>query len=182
MDRTLKAAAAQGLYPQLLGSAFVALPPGVRALHAGYGLHRYRGEVEVIRGRGALARLCSWVARLPPAWRGEIEVDIEAGEEGEVWTRRFGTHAMRSRLWAHAGLLSERLGPMRFGFSLDVEDGAVIWRVERASALGIPLRSTWFSGVHAREFEAEGRYRFDVSAAMPILGLLVAYRGWLHVR
>lgn len=135
----------------------------------------------MIRGPGALANVCGWLAHLPPAWRGAVEVDIEAGDAGEVWTRRFGGHAMRSRLWAQAGLLCERLGPICFGFRLGVDDGAVIWRVERASALGIPLRRAWFAGVRARESEGDGRYCFDVSAALPVVGLLAAYRGWLHV-
>lgn len=181
MDRRLNAATQQGLYPQLLGPAFATLPQRVRALHAGYGLRRHRGEAEVIRGRGALARLCGWAVRLPPSGRGGIEVDIESGDRGQVWTRRFGAHEMRSRLWAQAGLLCERLGPMRFGFRLGVDGGAVTWRVERASALGIPLRPGWFAGVCARESAGDGRYRFEVSAVLPVVGLLVAYRGWLHV-
>ena len=181
MDRRLNAAAGEGLHARLLGPAFATVSTSVKALHAAPGLRRYRGQAEVIRGPGALARLCGWIARLPPSRRGEIEVEIETNHAGETWTRRFGAHIMRSRQWAQAGLLCERLGPMRFGFVLSVDDGAVTWRVERASALGIPLRRAWFAGVQARESEGDGCYRFDVSAALPVVGALVAYRGWLHV-
>ena len=31
----------------------------------------------------------------------------------------------------------------------------------------------------AREYEEEGRFRFDVRLALPLLGPLVHYRGWL---
>jgi len=51
----------------------------------------------------------------------------------------------------------------------------------QARALGVPLPARWFAGVAARESEADGRYCFDVRAALPLAGLLVHYRGWLDV-
>jgi hypothetical protein len=57
----------------------------------------------------------------------------------------------------------------------------LLWRIRRVSSLGIPLSAKWFDGVVAREFEEDGRYRFDVRAALPFVGLLVHYRGWLDV-
>jgi hypothetical protein len=88
---------------------------------------------------------------------------------------------MCSRLWAGDGLLCERLGLVTFGFRLGVEQGNLIWRVARVRALGVPLPASMFTQVLAREGEAEGRYTFDVQAALPVIGLLVHYRGWLHV-
>jgi hypothetical protein len=32
----------------------------------------------------------------------------------------------------------------------------------------------------AREYEANGRFHFDVPIALPLIGLLVHYRGWLE--
>jgi len=55
------------------------------------------------------------------------------------------------------------------------------WRLVRVRALGLPLPSGWFAGVRAREFERDGRYHFEVAAQLPIVGLLVRYRGWLDV-
>lgn len=88
---------------------------------------------------------------------------------------------MPSRLWSQDLLLREQLGLVRFGFALTVEDGVLVWRVARAHALGLPLPARWFDAVQAREYESEGRYWFDVAAAMPVAGLLVRYRGWLEV-
>lgn len=174
-------AAATHLFPALLGERFHALPARVQALHCRFGTQRLHGEVDVVRGPGWLSRLCAWATRLPPAGRGPIEVEIAANAAGERWTRRIAGHAMRSRLWADDGLLRERLGLVTFGFRLTVEDGAILWRVVRASALGVPLPAAWFAGVSAREFGQEDRYCFDVAAALPWAGLLVRYRGWLHV-
>lgn len=55
------------------------------------------------------------------------------------------------------------------------------WHLVRVRALGLPLPVSWFAGVTAREFELDGRYCFDVHAALPGVGLLVHYRGWLDV-
>jgi hypothetical protein len=177
----MDAGLSDGIYPRLLGPAFATLPMPLQSIHARSGRHLYRGEVEVVRGRGALATLCAWTTRLPSNWRGVVEVEIDAANARETWIRHFGEHRMASRLWARDGLLHERLGMLRFGFKLGIEDDVIVWRVERVHALGMRLPRTWFAGVQARESEREGRYCFDVAAALPGVGLLVGYRGWLHV-
>lgn len=169
------------LFRRVLGVEFEALPAAVRTLHAASGHRRYRGQVEVVRGGNPLARLFAWASRLPPAGQGEVEVEIDASGDEEKWTRHIGGHAMPSRLWERDGLLCERLGLARFGFRLAAEQGDIVWRVERVTVLGVPLPARWFVNVRARESELEGRYRFDVAAALPVIGLLVRYRGWLHV-
>ena len=72
-------------------------------------------------------------------------------------------------------------GLVRFGFRLRVRDGGIEWTVERVRALGVPLPARWFSGVRARESAQGERYAFDVQAALPVIGPLVHYRGWLDV-
>ena len=169
------------LFRRLLDAGFETLPPAVKTLHKATGHRRYQGQVEVVRGGNPLARLFAWATRLPPAGRGEVEVEIDVSGEEEKWTRHIGGHAMPSRLWEQDGLLCEQLGLVRFGFRLTAEDGGIVWRVARVTALGLPLPARWFDEVQARESELEGRYRFDVAAALPVVGLLVRYRGWLDV-
>ena len=173
------------LYRQLLTARFEMLPPTVRALHERIGRRRYRGKVEVERGSGALSRLCAWATRLPSQGRGPIEVEIDSAAHGERWARVFAGRAMRSRMWMRESLLCERLGLVTFAFRLDVEPlgagHAVIWRVAKVRALFLPLPARWFHGVTASEYEHDRRYRFDVAARLPWIGLLVHYRGWLDV-
>ena len=113
---------------------------------------------------------------------------MEIGADGarEQWTRVVAGRAMRSRLWARDGLLCERLGLATFAFRLSTEARphagmAIIWRVARIRVIGVPLPASWFTGVHAREYEAKGRYHSDVVADLPLAGLLVHYKGWLDV-
>ncbi len=169
------------LFSRVLGESFATLAPPVRSLHLRETGRRYRGEVEVERGRSLLAALCARATRLPPAGRGPIEVEIAIDARGERWARHVGGHAMRSHLWERDGLLHERLGPVTFVFRLSARDGAIEWSVVRARAFGLPLPARWFDGVTAHEGEREGRYAFDVRAALPLAGLLVHYRGWLDV-
>jgi Domain of unknown function (DUF4166) len=172
------------LFRRVLGDALERTPVCVRRLHGGAARALYRGEVRVERGQSRLAKALAWATSLPPAGHGPVEVEIAARDGRERWVRRIGGREMRSRLWAFSddGLLWEWLGAAVFGFALQVEDGAIVWRVDRVRALGLlPLPSRWFREVVCRESGEDGRYRFDVRAAMPGVGLLVHYRGWLEV-
>nr|WP_246387832.1 DUF4166 domain-containing protein [Chiayiivirga flava] len=169
------------MFEALLGPDFARLPPTVQRLHAACGERRYLGHGEVRRGAHPLARLCCAVARLPPAFSGAMAVDMQSTARDERWIRRFGRHAMPSRLQRHTDGLMERLGPLRFVFVLAVRDATLHWRVRSVHLFGLPLPARWFAGVGAREFEDDGRYRYDVVAVLPRIGTLVHYRGWLDV-
>ena len=174
----------EALFRRLLGATvFDRLPEPLRRLHLRRGTAQWRGEVEVIRGRSPLARLCAWATRLPPTGVGPIMVEIVAGDDGrERWTRHVAGHAMRSRLRAADALLDERLGLVDFRFRLDSRDADIVWTVQGVRVFGLlPLPASWFSQVRARESADGARYRFEVVAALPLAGPLVEYRGWLKV-
>ena len=171
------------LFQRLLDpTAFATLPARVRKIHEALQTKTYRGQTDIERGSGFLAGVLAAATFLPPSGANiDTEVEIAVSPDGERWTRNFGGRRMRSQLWSADGLLCERLGLATFGFGLSVENGVLFWRLHRVSSLGIPLPVKWFDGVVAREFEEDGRYRFDVRAALPFVGLLVHYRGWLDV-
>lgn len=171
------------LFADVLGeAAFSTLPQSVQMLHLAEATRRYRGEAQVLRGRGLLSRLCAWAASLPQAGsRVSLVVEIQKTPTGERWTRDFAGRTMCSILWAEDHFLCERLGLLKFRFALTVENAAMVWRVRHANALGLRLPTRWFAGVVARESESDGRYCFDVQASLPLAGLLVHYWGWLDV-
>ena len=47
------------------------------------------------------------------------------------------------------------------------------------SAFGVPLPLAFAPTSRAREWEADGRFHFDVPTALPLIGRIVHYRGWL---
>lgn len=176
------------LFQALLGASFYSLPPAVRALHARRGGNCYAGRADIERGGNLLARLCARIAGLPPAMQDApltVTIRDKAGKDrigGEAWHRDFAGHAMVSQLHACGPrLLGERLGPLRFRFSLHVYDQALHWRVEHVRVLGVlRLPAGWFEQVRCRESEQDGRYAFLVEAGLPLIGNLVRYEGWLE--
>ena len=169
------------LFERVLGPVFAQLPPRLRALHSIPQRQRWCGRGDVLRGTHWLVAPCAWLARLPPsATDVPVSVEFTVDATGERWDRRFGGVRMASRLWQRDGRLHERLGALRFRFALEVVEGEILWRAERAWAFGIlPLPARWFAGVHCREREHEGRYEFLVDVSMPLLGRLIRYEGWL---
>lgn len=170
------------LFQRLLGASFYSLPDSVRALHGIRGRARYAGRATIMRGRNPLGRLCAMVAGLPGA-RQDVPttVDFDARPDGETWQRNFGGRRMRSRLRRDGRVLVERLGPLRFRFALHANNGSIWWRVVGVKLFGVlPLPASWFDDVYCREGEHEGRYTFEVEAALPLCGRLIRYEGWLE--
>jgi len=166
------------LFRRLIGGAFDTLPQRVRAIHEAPCV--LRGQCDIRRGGGILSRLCGALAGMPPAGdRVPTVVSITRDGEGEIWRRDFGGRGFTSRLCECDGDLKERLGPTTFRFRLVADSEAIRWDVVGVRVLGIPLPLWAMSGILAREAIVEGRYCFDVSAALPLVGLVVHYRGLL---
>ena len=102
-------------------------------------------------------------------------------EEGgvETWRRDFGGTAFTSRLSRRGAMLIERFGPIRFGFALRrVPDGFTM-HFQRWWLGPLPMPRFLMPRGTAREYEAEGRFHFDVPVALPLIGTVIHYRGWL---
>lgn len=171
------------LYARIMGADFARLQPSVRALHQVNAELVASGTADVVRGRHPLARLIGWAMGFPPDGR-KVPVSVWMREEagGERWRRDFGGICFESRLSQRGALLVEQFGPLRFGIELRHEP----------SGLSMPFRRWWIGPVPmpafllprgmAREYEVGHRFHFDVPIALPLIGLLVHYRGWLTPR
>jgi Domain of unknown function (DUF4166) len=169
------------LFPRLI-RGFDDLPAALREAHGTESETRFTGRCDIERGTGVLARAMAAAASLPRAGRDvPVRVTMRRDGEREFWTREFAGRPMRSTLRARGDVLEESLGPMRFRFALRANDGGIDWKVVGVRALGMALPVAWFSSVGARESASGGRYCFDIRAGMPLVGLLVRYRGVLDV-
>jgi hypothetical protein len=142
----------------------------------------FAGHAEVLRGGGILSRICGMVAGFPPASpRVPVRVVITSSDGIERWRRDFGGKGFSSTLWAAGGELQERLGPTVFRYRLlSSAPDEIRWDLVGARVLGLPLPRGLWPAILAREsVDADGLYRFDVRAEMPVVGLLVQYRGSL---
>lgn len=172
------------LYPQLLGTAFETLPPQVQALHRDAQPCSWRGQADIRRGRGVLARCVAAIIGFPKAGEAvPVTVSFAPERGGERWTRDFGGRRFSS--WQRRGegrndyLLVERFGLIDVAIALVVEGDRLCLVSRRWSLLGVPLPKCLLPNGTTFETERDGQFVFDVEIAAPLIGLIVGYRGRL---
>jgi len=167
------------LYARVMGPRFAALPPAVRAMHDILRDGGASGRARVTRGRNGAARLVAGLFRFPREGAHDLRVAFTERDGREGWVRDFSGRRFGTMLAERGGLLTERFGALGFGFALP-SDGAGLRMVLRRWWLGpFPLPLALAPRTEAREWEEGGRFHFDVAIALPLIGPLVHYRGWL---
>jgi hypothetical protein len=170
------------LFRTLLGPSFDQLPPVMRQIHDGRPSRWLSGTCAIQRGSNWFAQLAAVIAGMPRAAEdAKVRVQIEADVAGEHWSRYFDGQPVCSRLLARNGLLVENLGPLTVAFRLDATSTQIRWTPEGGRVFGIPLPAGFFRGVTATETSLAGRYSFEVSASLPLIGRVIHYRGWLEL-
>ncbi|WP_315837976.1 DUF4166 domain-containing protein [Bradyrhizobium prioriisuperbiae] len=168
------------LYARVMGAAFEALPPKVRAMHEVLRDHGASGRATVTRGRNPLARIIASVIGFPPEGEHDLHVSFGARDGVETWTREFSGRRFHSRLSQQDGRLVEQFGPLRFGFDLPADKSGFTMHIRRWWLGPLPLPIALAPRSVAREWQAEDRFQFDVPISLPLIGLIVHYRGWLE--
>lgn len=172
------------LFPSLFHAAdWSQLAPPVQRMHAEGRVIQASGCANVDGDTHLAARLLRRLLSLPgPGADQPIALTIERDGLHERWSRQFARGFMRSTLRAGAGQqLLERLGPVTLHFSLRREDDAIDWQLGRVSFLGLPVPRALCGNVFSRSGMRDGCYAFDIDARLPVIGRLVAYRGWLEI-
>ncbi|WP_019955298.1 DUF4166 domain-containing protein [Yoonia vestfoldensis] len=169
------------LFPRYLGADFAALPGEVQALHRIDGTVTWRGTASVTRGTSPWARLIAALFRFPKAVaETPVTVTMTPQPDGEVWVRQFGTSRFRSHLRLNGDRITERFGPFTFDLNLHVAADALHFPVTAGRIGPIPLPRRALPISIAREYAADGRFRFDVAIHAPLTGApIVHYKGWL---
>lgn len=168
------------LYERVMGTRYASLPQAVREMHRVHADSGASGEAIVERGHNFVARFIARALRFPPAGRHQLHVAFTERDGVETWTREFGPHSFTSRLSERNGQLVERFGPLRFRFDLPSDDSGLAMELRGWDCLGIPLPMALAPRSRAREWQEDGRFRLDVPIALPLVGLIVHYTGWLE--
>ena len=169
------------LYRRLLGERFEHLPPRVRELHDVQDKSLWTGRADVERGRSMASRCLATVLGLPPSGRDQVlEVRFQAVKGREDWQRSFNGARFRSVQYERGGFLYERVGPTTFVFALETPADGLSLKLEGVRFVGVPLPRFAWPSVCTFECEREGRYCFQVEAALPMIGRVVRYAGWLE--
>ncbi|GJD96473.1 SDR family oxidoreductase [Methylobacterium iners] len=167
------------LYRRILGQGLDRLPGPVRAMHDAIGDGGAAGTATVVRGKSGPARLIGAVMRFPPEGTHRVHVTFEEENGAERWTRRFSDRSFSSAMSQQGKFLVERFGPLRFFFSLLPDSSGLKMVMAKWSLLGIPLPLSLAPRSLASETGVEGAFHFDVSITLPLIGLIVHYKGRL---
>lgn len=169
---------------QAMQAQGLSVNPVVEGFHAGLGTKTYIGFSSITRGRGPIPRLALWLAGFPPAGlRVPTQVTITTADDGCTWERDFGGHVTRSRLSFDptTSQVVERFGPIRLALAIDADATALRITVVSMRLFGVPVPKMLLPVSDTTESEGEGgQFRFEVSARVPGIGPLIAYRGELR--
>jgi hypothetical protein len=164
----------------LLGPAFGRLPAPLRLVHGLAAPLDTIGTAEVTPAPGPLAALARRLAGLPESGR-TVEVRFEPdGRSAERWSRRFDARRYASTIAADPPHLRERFGPFDVLYRLHPRADGLDWKAVawRLGPLPLPLHPH----IQAHESADGDRFRFDIEIALPLIGPVVSYRGWLLPR
>ena len=172
------------LYRRILGDAWHGLPSSVRELHSVNGTRLFAGEATVERGRGWLARAVAATIGFPSAGENiPVIVRFDNSPRREKWTRNFAGRTFSSLQFEGKGaaehLLCERFGAIMLGIALVRDESRLVLVPRRWSIAGVPMPLSLCPRADAYEAEENGKFRFHVAITMPLVGLIVRYRGWL---
>jgi hypothetical protein len=172
------------LFSRVLGSTFAALPNAIQNAHRFDDVLLLEGRASVDGAKTLLARAIARLIGFPREGRDiPVSVTMRTVERGEEWTRVFGRTRFRTRLTPVDGFpyrLIEQFGPCTFNLRLTARPDRLDYAVTSGRIGLVPLPSFVIPRLVATErVDDAGRFQFDVPIALPGLGLLVHYRGWL---
>lgn len=177
--------AGRPLFRRVLGDAWECLPEPVKAMHDNLAPRMVTGEARVERGGNPLARLVASMVGFPREAEHvplTVSFDVVAGKE--IWRRNFGGRVFHSSQNIGRGgsqwLLCEKFGLLAFGLALVVSEGRLEFIVRNWRLAGLPLPLWLAPQSRACETAENGRFRFDVEIAHPLIGRIVRYSGWLE--
>jgi len=142
------------------------------------------GTCDIERGRNPIARLIGWVFMMPPGGADvPVTVTFIAGNGSEVWRRDFGGarfQTVQEACPGKPGHLIERFGVMAFLLEVTATETVLGLELRRASVFGIPLPRGLWPRIEAGERVVDGAFAFDVALRLPVVGLMIHYRGKLR--
>jgi Domain of unknown function (DUF4166) len=166
-------------YEAVLGAAFSRLHPHVQTAHSAPLVAR--GTLRVEHGDHLLAPLLIKLLKLPPAGEGQpAALTVTSNGRCLNWIRQIGPVMLRTEQHARRGRIIEDSGLGRVIFTLDVEDGALLYRQVSMSAARLRLPAFICPQVQARVSSAPRGWHVDVLVTWQA-ELVCRYSGMMRV-
>ena len=170
------------LYQQVLGNRYDQLPVAVQRFHRQTGRTALQGWVETLAPASWIAMGLAYGLGAPyRSTRGLLLFELDAGNESETWTRHFPARTMTSRMRRVPGGVEERLGSARLTFNLIATENKLSMVLVKMKFFGLPCPQWLMPQVVAEETGDGDRLHFLVSAALPWVGMVASYRGYLDL-
>jgi hypothetical protein len=153
-------------------------------LHGITGGSQFVGRAVVKRGRGLLAKIIGFFAGFPNAG-SDVPVTVSISQDGEkeFWERDFDGHTFSSEMSLGSGrleaLICERFGPCKFGMALVTQGEYLHYVSRRWTLFGVPMPKWMMPNGEMYETVVDGKFLFHVEIALPLIGHIVTYEGWL---
>jgi Domain of unknown function (DUF4166)/Saccharopine dehydrogenase NADP binding domain len=174
----------QTLYESVMGEAMNRLSPPLRVFHEKSKSFVMTGEAEVTGASNVFGSIVRKIFGFPATGSNvPLQVNIDIKDGAETWQRNFAGKTFISRQWRgrgrYEGLLMEAFGPMSFGLAVEERAGQLHLVPRRWDIFGMPMPAFLMPRVIALEHGASGRFNFDVTIKLPLIGRITQYRGWL---
>lgn len=175
------------VFQTALGTNWLQLDDAIRRLHHPGATITATGAFRIRHGTNALTRLVARLAGFPAAGENiDMQLVITPTDHGEQWHRTFAGLLMASTLYPHAeGVVAERIGLQEVHLAVNVVDGALHYRSQRAAlCLGrwrLPMPRWLTPRVSATEMTDGAGIAVTVEAHLPLFGLLIAYDGTINI-
>lgn len=171
------------LYERTLGQdAYARLPLAVQRFHSLAGPHVFTGQVRTYAPQSRLSRLLALCLGTPRQdSQGPLRFELQSSADSEQWTRSFPAQTMRSKLTLERSLIVERLGPASLRFRLCASEHSLAMELDSLSFLGIPCPRWLLPQVLAVESGQAEALHFKVRAALPLVGEVAHYEGYLDL-
>jgi len=183
--QTREISAPAPLFRRLLGHAYDALPPVIRQAHEVHGVLVLEGKADAASPDHILGTWIAWLFRLPRSGSNmPVRVEMRSEDDGsETWTRIYPGVTMRSNLRnadSRTHQVTEVLGPLSIRLHWKPSERGLQLRTISARMFGCPLPNFLRPRSHASEtVGADGQFHFDVPIALPLIGVIVHYKGSL---
>jgi hypothetical protein len=163
-----------------LGRTFFKLPEIVQRAHRG--TIQLSGTVRVERGIG-LGWLLAALMRLPRSNpKAELVVVAWHFADQMVWSRTFDGRTFESTFRTEGVFLVEQMGPFSLYLDPKVEGDRLVYALAATRIGPLRLPRLLSPSLVAWEGEREGRYEFEVSVGLPLIGRLIRYAGRLELQ
>ncbi|MCJ8311575.1 MAG: DUF4166 domain-containing protein [Saccharospirillaceae bacterium] len=170
------------------GKDFDKLDPLLQKLHILGG--ELSGSVDISYGKGLsgfIGKRLAHKIQLPKKGHHKIVVVIFFSKNGLHWKRQFNNNNIVESLFTSVAnnktrFWIEKTGPLTMQLTVDIINGAWVWRCLNISLFGITIPLWLIPRLHSSKKIVNGQYKFQVAFSYPLLGNLVSYKGVLETK